>query len=115
MSQAAPIRVNVKMTLPATVAKKGKWYVSSCPVLGVMSQGETEKKALENLVEALVLFLTSCYERGTLEKVLKQCGFRLENVTKKKPFVPGPLPKNMHSVDIPIPFLVERPAQGCHA
>lgn len=62
--------------LAIQVRKKKELYVSSCPALDVFSQGETEKKAVDNIKEAASLFLASCYERGTLEQVLKECGFK---------------------------------------
>ena len=71
-------KVKVEFTVPAEVREAGAdgaYYVSDCPPLDVFSQGETEEAALANLAEALQLFIESCYERGTLEKVLKDCGF----------------------------------------
>lgn len=59
------IRVDFKASLPFKIKKKAKYYVSYCPILDVWTQGEPSKKALENLAEALRLFLMSCYERGT--------------------------------------------------
>ncbi len=44
----------------------------SCPpILDVITQGETEEKAKQNLNDALSLFLVSWFERGTLDSVLK--------------------------------------------
>ncbi|MBF0103493.1 MAG: hypothetical protein HQK77_21540 [Desulfobacterales bacterium] len=65
--------------LPIKIKKRKKWFVSSCPILDVCSQGETEDHAKKNLIEALSLFLTSCYERNTLEAVLKECGFTFQH------------------------------------
>ena len=70
--------VKVEFTLPVDVREAddgGAYYVSVCPPLDVLSQGETEEAALANLAEALQLFIESCFERGTLEEVLKDCGF----------------------------------------
>ena len=70
--------VKVEFTLPVEVREAddgGAYYVSVCPPLDVLSQGETEEAALANLAEALRLFIESCFERGTLEEVLKDCGF----------------------------------------
>ncbi len=50
-------------------------YVAYSPSFGVMSQGETLDEAREHLVEAVHLFLESCYERGTLDQALKELGF----------------------------------------
>ena len=71
-------RVQVEFTVPAEVRQEGACFVAGCQPLDVFSQGETEESALVNLAEALQLFIESCYERGTLEQVLKDCGFRPE-------------------------------------
>ena len=49
-------------------------YVSHCDPLDVCSQGDTEKEAIANLNEAVQIFLSTCYELGTLNDVLKECG-----------------------------------------
>ena len=46
-------------------------FVSFCPDLDVWSQGDTEAEAKEMIQEAVQLFLESCWEMGTLHKVLK--------------------------------------------
>ena len=45
-------------------------------MLDVHSQGYTEEEARRNLAEAIKLFVVSCFERGTLDEALKECGFR---------------------------------------
>lgn len=50
----------------AVINKEGKWYVSRCLELGVVSQGETIEKAQENLKEAVDLFLE---DRPKIKKV----------------------------------------------
>ncbi|OQX24061.1 MAG: hypothetical protein BWK80_22745 [Desulfobacteraceae bacterium IS3] len=70
----ADIILNIQLSFE--LVKKEKWYVASCPALDVFSQGETELQAEKNLRETLCLFLTSCIERGTLDTVLKECGFK---------------------------------------
>lgn len=41
----------------AVIQKEGKWYVSWCPELDIASQGETIEEAIENLKEAIELYL----------------------------------------------------------
>lgn len=41
----------------AVVQKEGKWYVSWCPELDIASQGEIIEEAIENLKEAIELYL----------------------------------------------------------
>jgi len=41
----------------SVVSKEGKWYVAHCPELEITSQGKTVELALENLREAIELYL----------------------------------------------------------
>lgn len=94
-----------KLSLPFTVKKKRMYYVSCCPVLDVWSQGETREKAIENLREALQIFLLDCFERGTLEKVLKESGFsalKTQIQVKEKS-------DERHEIDVPLPFVIGSP------
>ena len=101
--------------LPIKINKKRKWYIASCPILDVYSQGETESKAKKNLKDALSLFFVSCFERGTLDAVLKQCGFkavRHNMIQRKAKFAAN----KEDYINIPIPFLVNQNSQlECHA
>ena len=78
MIKPIPMQVTFNVKLPALVKKEkhGRRYISWCPVLDVYSQGESRDKALSNLSEALRLFFVSCFDRGTLDQVLKECGFK---------------------------------------
>lgn len=66
-----------KAKLPVSIKKRKKWIVASCSLLDIHSQGSTEELAKKNLSEAISLFFTSCFERGTLDAVLKERGFEL--------------------------------------
>ena len=69
-------KIVFQVKLPCKTTKLAKWFLASCPILDVHSQGNTEETAKKNLVEALSLFLASCFERGTLDAVLeKNVGF----------------------------------------
>lgn len=46
-------------SLTAVIEKEGKWYVATCPELGVASQGRTLKEAHGMVQEAVNLFLES--------------------------------------------------------
>jgi len=41
----------------SVVSKEGKWYVANCPELEIASQGKSVELALENLREAIELYL----------------------------------------------------------
>lgn len=91
--------------LQASVKKKGKYYISCCQPLDVCSQGETKK-------EALTLFLIVCFEKGTLNKVLNDCGFVHTDKQKKLP--PG---YESIDIDLPLPFQIPQKDKSnlCHA
>jgi predicted RNase H-like HicB family nuclease len=68
-------KLTFSMRVPVAIRNEGKWFYSSCPVFDVHSQGTSEQEALSNLVEALQLFVETCYEQGSLEQVLREQGF----------------------------------------
>lgn len=71
--------VSFKVQLAVLVRKeKPGLYESYCPMLDLWSQGDTTAEAKKNIVEAVGLFIESCYERGILNRVLLDCGFGVE-------------------------------------
>ncbi|MGD9973666.1 MAG: type II toxin-antitoxin system HicB family antitoxin [Desulfatirhabdiaceae bacterium] len=99
------------MKLPMLMKKKKNWWIASCPILDVITQGETEEKAKQNLNDALSLFLVSCFERGTLDSVLKECGFRPGRTGKKI----ADYPESKY-IDVPIELLTTTGCcSNCHA
>ncbi len=52
------LKINMKRNLNAVVWQENKWFIAQCLEVDVASQGLTEKKALENLREALALHFT---------------------------------------------------------
>lgn len=97
------LQVTFNVKLPALVKLEDGQFISVCPILDVYSQGETKERALANLQEALRMFFISCFERGTLHQVLKDCGFtplhsRVEHVE--------PFPSQYEEIDLPLPFMI---------
>ena len=96
------------LKLPVKIKRKAKVYISNCPVLDLYSQGMTEEEAKKNMIEAIRLFIVSCFEKGTLDAVLKECGFK-------------PIKKIMHTpkyhkfVTVPIPFNIATHHSVCNA
>jgi len=105
--------VEFKVKLPFKVTKRAKWFVSSCPVLDVHSQGESERAAKDHLIEAVSLFLISCFERGVLEEVLKKCGFVPAHGPHRLP-VQTKSGEKENYIQVPIPFTID-PGAECRA
>lgn len=61
--------IQMKITLLVEVKKKGKSYISSCQLLDVYSQGESEQKAIDNIQEALKLFFILGVDKGERKEV----------------------------------------------
>lgn len=101
--------VTFHASLPIKITKKKNFYISCCPVLDVWSQGETRKRATENLREALQLFLIDCFERGTLDKVLKECGFKAAKTAHSK----KQISKSKNKIDVPLPFIIDDRLARC--
>jgi predicted RNase H-like HicB family nuclease len=55
-SAASKRTITIKRTSSASVRREGTWYVAQCLELDVVSQGESEEEALENLREAIELY-----------------------------------------------------------
>lgn len=47
----------VEVPVPVLLTKEGRWFVASCPILDVATQGRTEKEAKENLAELINEYL----------------------------------------------------------
>lgn len=56
----------------AQILKEGRQYVAHSPELDVSSCGGSERKARQNLLEAVRLFLEEAGKAGTLEQVLEE-------------------------------------------
>jgi len=101
--------ITFEVALPFKIKKEAKYFISHCPPLDVWSQGKTENKAISNLIEAVRLFLVDCFERGTLEKVLKDCGFvALRKPTKRHK------PSPADEINVPLPFIIDQEMARCH-
>jgi len=47
-----------KIPLPLLITKEGKWFVASCPILDIATQGKTEKEVKENMTELIDEYLS---------------------------------------------------------
>ena len=46
-----------KVPFPILITKEGKWFVASCPILDIATQGKTEKEVKENMTELITEYL----------------------------------------------------------
>jgi len=100
--------MTVTMTVPVRVWPEGGWVYASCEDLDIHTQGRTEAEARSNLVEALQLFVQSCFERGTLDAVLKQAGFR---PARRRPDREREAEEGSAWLDVPLSLVARRGTQ----
>jgi predicted RNase H-like HicB family nuclease len=101
--------LRVQFSLPAEVVpgSDGPWWVASCPVLDVTSQGPTRDEALANLSDALGCFVESCVRRGTIFEVLRQSGFEPNAV-----IAPPTSERDDLQLDVQVPLAFMCPPTG---
>ncbi len=66
----------VSVNLPVQITREGKVFVAYCPVLDIATQGDTYEEAQEMFHELVGIFIDDLIERGTLEKVLLDLGWK---------------------------------------
>jgi predicted RNase H-like HicB family nuclease len=74
---------NYDMTIETTtqIWREGKHYIAHALPLDVSSAGDTPESARAALREAINLFITTAREHGTLDDVLEECGYLLQQGT----------------------------------
>lgn len=98
--------IHLEMRVPITLREDAGWYIASCEMLDVVSQGRTRAQALDNVSEALQLFIETCHEMGTLDAVLHECGFHAEKPGEEQEPVDEPC------VSIPLSLVAHRHAEN---
>jgi predicted RNase H-like HicB family nuclease len=104
-------QVIFNVSLPYKVFKEGKSFISWCYPLDISSQGHTPEEAKKNLEQAVRMFLIGCVESGTLDKVLKNCGFipasKLSHLNIKK--------SKDAEISVPLPFIINDQLARCQS
>jgi len=69
-------RLQVSFRLPAAYRRDDEAgvFVGICPMLNVISQGETREEAARALSSAITLFLVNCAKRGIMDEAMGQLG-----------------------------------------
>lgn len=48
----------IQFPFPVFITKEGKWYVAECSLLGIATQGKTEKEVKENIKDLIKEYLS---------------------------------------------------------
>lgn len=66
---------NLTAELPVIFLKEGAQYVAYTPALDLSTCGDTFEQARKRFAEAAAVFLDEAIEMGTLDEVLRDCGW----------------------------------------
>ena len=50
--------MTMQIPLPILITKENKWFVASCPILDIATQGKTEKEVKENMSDLITEYLS---------------------------------------------------------
>ncbi len=49
--------MSVRIPFPIVITRENKWFVVSCPILDIATQGKSEKEARENISDLIVQYM----------------------------------------------------------
>jgi predicted RNase H-like HicB family nuclease len=90
----------MEIQFTSQVFKEDETFVAHTPEMDISSCGDTEQKALENLKEAVTLFLEEADKMGTLNQILEEAGF-----FKHDDKLEGPTFVSTQRISLPLPLL----------
>jgi len=67
--------MSVQLPFPIIIAREGKWFVASCPLLDIATQGKTEGEVKANMVDLIDDYLNETQTRSNL-RLRIYCLFR---------------------------------------
>lgn len=75
--------MSTQVPLPILITREGKWFVASCPILDIATQGKTEKEVKENMSELINEYLNDPdTQKPSMDDLMS---FSLTNISVKIP------------------------------
>ena len=71
--------INIQFGLPVTILKEGNSFVAYTPALDLSTSGVSFEDAQKNFIEAVNIFFEELIEMGTLDEVLTELGWQIED------------------------------------
>ena len=50
--------MSIQLPFPVVISKENKWFVASCPLLDIATQGKTEEEVKENMADLINDYLS---------------------------------------------------------
>lgn len=71
------------ISLPIVISQEGKWFVASCPLLDIATQGITEKEVRENMQELINDYFSDPDTKKPSMKEIKSSSVSIVNMPVK--------------------------------
>jgi predicted RNase H-like HicB family nuclease len=72
--------MNVQLPVPILLTRESKWFVASCPILEIATQGRTEREVKENLADLMNEYLRDPdTAKPSLEALMSPQNLHMEN------------------------------------
>ena len=92
---------NVK--LPVFIFKEGSRYIAWTPALNISTSGDSSQEVKRRFEEIVEAFFEEIIDMGTIEDVLKECGWK-KAIKPKKRWIPPAIDHAVEEVKIPLPI-----------
>jgi hypothetical protein len=98
----ASSRLRFEVSLPVMILEDGSGFTAYTPALDLCTCGDTKEDAQKMFGEAVAVFLKELVNMGTLEEVLRECGWK--KVAKPTPhwIPPRVVEHTEQTVSIPV-------------
>jgi hypothetical protein len=68
--------------IPVVFFEEGDKVIAYSPALDLSTYGSSEEQARKRFIEAAAIFFNEILEKGTLDEVLEECGWRKAKISK---------------------------------
>jgi predicted RNase H-like HicB family nuclease len=92
----------IKAELPVIIFKEGKKFVAYSPALDLSTCASTFEQARKRFAEAVDIFFQEILEMGTLEDVLKECGWQKISKPREQWIPPHIIAQVQQEIKIPV-------------
>lgn len=99
MEKAKVRKLYLRVSLPVSILKEGKYFIAYTPVLDLSTSARTFEKTKNRFEEIVRIFFEELLEKGTLDEVLSDLGWQK---TKKEWVPPFVIAQESESFRIPL-------------
>jgi predicted RNase H-like HicB family nuclease len=93
-------KVNLEVSLPVSVLKEGKYFIAYSPALDLSTSASSFEEVKKRFSEVVQIFFEELLEKGTLDEVLSELGWRK---IQKRWLPPVVISHKSENIKVPLP------------